>query len=80
VDDLGRPARLKAFLLRHGYRYQGKSNWTQAHMRYLREVAFPHPAMEAILKKLPDGDQRRQRAGRTQRTTHHLTKRKKSYV
>jgi transposase len=51
VDDLGRSRhRLKAFLLRHGYRYQGKSNWTQAHMRYLREVAFPHPAMKAILE------------------------------
>jgi transposase len=51
VDDLGRSRhRLKAFLLRHGYRYRGKSNWTQAHMRYLREVAFPHPAMKAILE------------------------------
>jgi transposase len=38
VDDHRRCRhRLKAFLLRHGYRYQGKANWSQPHMRYLRE-------------------------------------------
>ena len=32
VDDRRRSRhRLKAFLLRHGYRYQGKSAWTAAH-------------------------------------------------
>jgi transposase len=51
VDDLRRTRhRLKAFLLRHGYRYQGRSDWTQAHMRYLRELVFPHAAMKAILE------------------------------
>jgi len=51
VDDQRRSRhRLKAFLLRHGYRYTGKSNWTQAHLRYLRELVFPHPAMKVILE------------------------------
>jgi transposase len=51
VDDQRRSRhRLKAFLLRHGYRYQGKSNWTQAHLRYLRELVLPHAAMKAILE------------------------------
>jgi transposase len=52
VDDLRRSRhRLKAFLLRHGYRYSGKSNWTQAHLRYLRELVLPHPAMKVILEE-----------------------------
>ena len=51
VDDRRRARhRLKAFLLRHGYRYQGKSAWTAAHQRYLRELVLPHPAMKVILE------------------------------
>jgi transposase len=41
----------KGFLLRHGYRYQGKSAWSGAHQRYLRELVLPHPAMKAILEE-----------------------------
>ena len=37
---------LKAMLLRHGYRYDGKSSWTQAHERYLAKVRFDHPAQD----------------------------------
>jgi len=52
VDDLRRcRQRLKSFLLRHGYRYQGKANWSEPHMRYLRELVLPHPAMKAILEE-----------------------------
>lgn len=52
VDDLRRSRqRLKSFLLRHGYRYHGKANWSQPHMRYLRELVLPHPAMKAILEE-----------------------------
>jgi transposase len=66
VDDLRRGRlRLKSFLLRHGYRYAGKANWTPAHMRYLRELVLPHPAMKAILEEYLQGidaaDQRVQR-------------------
>ena len=35
---------LKAMLLRHGLRYDGKSSWTAAHERYLAKVTFEHPA------------------------------------
>src|SRR5207249_12181684 len=48
VDDRRRSRhRLKGFLLRHGYHYQGKTGWTAAHARYLREWVLPHPAMNA---------------------------------
>jgi len=52
VDDRRRSRhRLKAFLLRHAYRYQGKSAWSAAHERYLRELVLPHPAMKVILEE-----------------------------
>jgi transposase len=52
VDDRRRARhRLKGFLLRHGYRYQGKSSWSAAHERYLRELVLPHPAMKVILEE-----------------------------
>jgi transposase len=56
VDDRRRGRhRLKGFLLRHGYRYQGKSNWSPAHERYLRELVLPHPAMKVILEEYLQG-------------------------
>ena len=56
VDDQRRCRyRLKAFLLRHGYRYQGKANWSAPHMRYLRELVLPHPAMKTILEEYLQG-------------------------
>jgi transposase len=52
VDDRRRSRhRLKGFLLRHGYRYQGKTGWSAAHERYLRELVLPHPAMKVILEE-----------------------------
>jgi len=52
VDDQRRARqRLKAFLLQHGYHYHGKAHWGQAHMRYLRDLVLPHPAMKAILEE-----------------------------
>jgi len=56
VDDRCRSRhRLKGFLLRHGYRYQGKSSWSAAHERYLRELVLPHPAMKVILEEYLQG-------------------------
>jgi transposase len=56
VDDLRRcRLRLKSFLLRHAYRYHGKANWSAPHMRYLRELVLPHPAMKAILEEYLQG-------------------------
>jgi hypothetical protein len=40
----------KAMLLRLGYKYSGKSSWTSAHERYLREVVLPHPAHKVALE------------------------------
>lgn len=42
---------LKAFLLRNGYRYTEKTAWSQAHMRYLRELVLPHAAMKVVLEE-----------------------------
>jgi len=74
VDDLRRcRLRLKAFLLRHGYRYQGKANWSQPHMRYLRELVLPHPAMKAILEEYLQGiDAAHERVQRLQASMLHL--------
>ena len=56
VQDL-RSARhqLKAFLLRNGYRYSEKTSWGPAHMRYLRELVLPHPAMKVVLEEYLQG-------------------------
>lgn len=43
--------RLLAFLLRHGKRYDGASNWTQAHYRWLETVKFDHPAQQIVMQE-----------------------------
>jgi transposase len=74
VDDRTRARhRLKAFLLRHGFRYTGKSSWTPAHMRYLRELALPHAAMKVILEDyLCAIDAAHERVGRCERAMEEL--------
>jgi transposase len=42
---------LKALLLRLGYHYTGKSSWTEAHLRYLRELEMAHPAQKVVLEE-----------------------------
>jgi transposase len=52
VEDLRRlRQQLKAFLLRNGYRYTGKSSWTEAHLRYLRELVMNHPAQKLVMEE-----------------------------
>lgn len=52
VQDLTRAKlRLKSFLLRQGYHYQGKANWSEAHQRYLRELVLPLPALKSVLEE-----------------------------
>ena len=52
VEDLRRlRQQLKGLLLRNGYRYSGKSSWTQAHLRYLRELVMCHPAQKFVLEE-----------------------------
>ena len=51
-DDLARSKqRLNSFLLRAGFRYSGKTNWTAAHMRYLRELSMPNEAHRLVLEE-----------------------------
>lgn len=52
VDDLRRAKlRLGAFLLRQGHTYSGKSKWSAAHLRYLRELRLTHPAHKIVLEE-----------------------------
>ncbi len=61
--------RLLAFLLRHGKRYDGKSNWTQAHYRWLEEVKFEQPVQQIVIPGIcrygQGADQTRRSARRT---------------
>ncbi|MEM9283970.1 MAG: IS110 family transposase [Verrucomicrobiota bacterium] len=42
VEDMRRiKEQLTAFLLRNGHRYSGQTNWTAAHLRYLRHLELP---------------------------------------
>ncbi len=50
-DQRSARQQLGAFLLRNGYNYKGKTKWTEAHMRYLRELTLPHPAQKVILEE-----------------------------
>ena len=44
--------RLKSFLLRHDIRYQGKSSWTEAHLRWLTsEVSCPSPVQQIVFQE-----------------------------
>jgi len=37
-----RASQLQAFLLRHGRRYPGRTNWTKSHERWIAEQRFEH--------------------------------------
>ena len=42
---------LGMFLLRNGYHYSGKANWTQSHMNYLRSLTLPDRAHQIVLEE-----------------------------
>jgi transposase len=46
--------RLLAFLLRQGKRYEGKSNWTQAHDRWMEKVKFGQPVQQIVFQEYVD--------------------------
>jgi transposase len=46
--------RLSAFLLRHGQSYSGKSNWTQAHYRWLEGLKFKQPVQQIVFQEYVD--------------------------
>lgn len=52
TEDLSRTKkRLKAFLLRSGYRYTGNANWSEAHMRYLRKLKVQDSSQKVVLEE-----------------------------
>ena len=52
VQELTRGKKqLLSFLLRNGYRYSGKARWTEAHMRYLRELVMAHSAQKMVMEE-----------------------------
>ncbi len=52
VDDLKRAKqRLKSFLLRNGYNYQGKADWGPSHMGYLRDLTMPNEALKIVIEE-----------------------------
>ncbi len=49
MDDLKRSKRrLKSFLLRHDIRYEGRANWSAAHLRWLSEVVCPTAPQQIV--------------------------------
>jgi len=51
VDDLRRArTRLLAMLRRLGFRYDGKTHWTQSHQNYLRGLQLPDAAHNRVLE------------------------------
>ena len=49
--------RLLGFLLRHGKRFEGKDNWTQAHFRWFEEVKFGQPVQQIVFQEYVDSVQ-----------------------
>ena len=43
--------RLKACLLRQDIRYEGRANWTAAHLRWLANVVCPTPAQQIVFQE-----------------------------
>jgi len=42
---------LLAFLLRHGFRYNGKKNWTKAHNNWIAGIKMPHRGQQIALQE-----------------------------
>jgi len=42
---------LLAFLLRHGYRYSGRSYWSLAHWNWIADIKMPHRAQQIVLQE-----------------------------
>jgi len=42
---------LGGFLLRHGIRFEGKTRWGPAYMRWISELKMPHPAQYVVLEE-----------------------------
>lgn len=64
--------RLLSYLLRHGYRYSGKSNWTRAHYNWLSDIKMGHPAQQVALQEYIDAVE--EMNDRVSRLTKEITK------
>jgi len=74
IDDRRRAkTRLLALLRRLGFKYSGKTTWTDAHKRYLRHLSLPFPAHRVILEELIGQiDQLDERIARYESHMEHL--------
>ena len=45
---------LNAFLLRHGFRYSGKTHWSRAHLRWISGIAMGSPVQQLVLEEYVD--------------------------
>lgn len=61
---------LLAFLLRHGYRYNGRTHWTRAHKNWIADIKMPHRAQQIALQEYEHAAQ--ESLERVDRLTHQI--------
>jgi len=61
---------LLAFLLRHGYRYTGRTFWSKAHWHWIGDIAMPHRAQQVVLQEYVHSVQEQE--ARVQRLTAQI--------
>jgi len=54
ADEKKSKQRLLSFLLRNGFTYTGKKNWSKAHIRWLSDIKMPHPSQQIVLQEYID--------------------------
>lgn len=54
TDEKKARQRLLSFLLRSGYRYTGRSAWSQSHLRWLSDIKMAHPSQQIVLQEYID--------------------------
>jgi transposase len=61
---------LLAFILRHGYRYSGRSYWSKAHWNWIADIKMPHRGQQIVLQEYVHAVQ--EQLERTQRLTQQI--------
>jgi transposase len=61
---------LLAFILRHGYRYSGRSYWSKAHWNWIADIKMPHRGQQIVLQEYVHAVQ--EQAERTQRLAQQI--------
>jgi len=72
VDEKKSKQRLQAFLLRHGFKYTGRSPWSKAHIRWLSDIKMPHYNQQIVLQEYMETVN--QNKERVQRLTDQIRK------